>query len=203
MNALNAPASPRELFIVFTKMALQGFGGVLPVAQHVLVERQRWLTKAQFVEMLSIAQILPGPNVVNLTLMLGDRYFGWRGAAAALTGILGVPLVIVLLLAAAYHGMSAHPLAAGALRGMAAVSAGLVLGMAFKLWPALKDNPNGPWWCGAIALVCVAAATVLRWPLLAIVLGLGGGSWWLSWWRLRSQAQRANEASRDDAGDRP
>ena len=73
---------------------------MLAIAQHELVERQRWLTRQQFVEMLSLSQVLPGPNVVNLALMLGDRFFGWRGALAALGGMLLVPLVIVLALTA-------------------------------------------------------------------------------------------------------
>ena len=86
------PRSPRELFVTFNRLALQGFGGVLAVAQRELVERERWLSQAEFVEMLAISQVLPGPNVVNLALMLGDRYFGLRGALAALAGMLLVPL---------------------------------------------------------------------------------------------------------------
>ena len=66
---LRAPASLRELFFAFNRLALQGFGGVLPVAQRELVERRRWLTRDQFVEMLAVSQVLPGPNVVNLALI--------------------------------------------------------------------------------------------------------------------------------------
>ena len=75
---------------------------MLAVAQRELVERLRWLTREQFVELLSLGQVLPGPNIVNLALMFGDRHFGWRGALAALAGMLAVPLVIVLVLAALY-----------------------------------------------------------------------------------------------------
>ena len=63
------PASVTELFFAFNRLALQGFGGVLPVAQRELVERRRWVTRAEFVEILSLGQVLPGPNVVNLALM--------------------------------------------------------------------------------------------------------------------------------------
>ena len=70
-----------EIFRVFNRLALQGFGGVLAVAQRELVERERWMTPAQFVELLSLGQVLPGPNIVNMALMIGDRFFGWRGAA--------------------------------------------------------------------------------------------------------------------------
>ena len=96
------PSSPLDLFVTFTLLALQGFGGVLAVTQRELCERKRWLTHAQFVEILSIGQVLPGPNVVNVALIIGDRYFGWRGAFAALAGMMALPLVIVLALAATY-----------------------------------------------------------------------------------------------------
>ena len=96
---MSEPRSARELFWAFTSLALQGFGGVLPVAQRELVEKRGWLTREEFAETLSVGQVLPGPNIVNMALMIGDRYFGWRGAFAALTGILLAPLAIVLTLA--------------------------------------------------------------------------------------------------------
>ena len=83
-SAPGLPGSKTELFLAFNRLALQGFGGVLAVAQVELVERRGWLTRAEFVELLSASQVLPGPNVVNLALMLGDRWFGTRGAVAAL-----------------------------------------------------------------------------------------------------------------------
>src|SRR5207344_1616326 len=98
-QALRRPGSLRELFRVFNRLSLQGFGGVLPVAQFHLVDREHWLTREQFVEMLSIGQMLPGPNIVNLSLMIGDRYFGWRGALVAVAGMLLLPTAIVLMLA--------------------------------------------------------------------------------------------------------
>ena len=185
------PQAPRglwHLFCVFTKMALQGFGGVLAVTHHTLVERQQWLTRAQYVEMLSISQVLPGPNVVNLSLVVGDRFFGWRGAAAALLGMLAVPLVVVLLLAAAYNGLAQHTAASGALRGMGAAAAGLVLGMALKLLPALRGNPNGNVVCALLALASAVAMAVLRWPMAYVVLGLGFTACALAWWRLSHKA---------------
>lgn len=82
------PNSLGDLFITLTVLALQGFGGVLAVVQHELVVRKRWLTQEEFIEEWAVAQVLPGPNVVNLCLILGSRYFGWRGAAVALAGML-------------------------------------------------------------------------------------------------------------------
>ena len=87
-TALQAPRSRADLFWSFTWLALQGFGGVLAVVQRELVEKKRWMTNEEFLEDWAVAQVLPGPNVVNLSLMLGDRYFGLRGALAALAGIM-------------------------------------------------------------------------------------------------------------------
>ena len=181
---LRAPRSPGELFRVFTRLALQGFGGVLPVAQYHLVERERWLTKEQFVELLSIGQVLPGPNIVNLSLMIGDRYFGWRGALAALGGMLALPMLLVLGLASLYVRFSAVPAVAGALRGMGAVSAGLVLATALKLTPSLKKNPMGRWVCAGITLATFGAVGLLHWPMVWIVTGLGASAYAYAWWRL-------------------
>jgi chromate transporter len=184
-DAPRAPASPRELFVVFTRLALMGFGGVLPIAQHVLVERERWLTNEQFVELLSLGQVLPGPNVVNLALMVGDRYFGWRGALAALAGMLLAPLAIVIALAALYVQFVSVPAVAGALRGMGAVAAGLVLAMGIKMIPALRKNPLGRGPGLLVALAAAAAVGGLRWPAVWVMLALGGASVALAWSRLR------------------
>ena len=82
------PASPTDLFLVFNGLALRGFGGVLPFAQRTLVEDRAWMSNDEFVEMLALAQVLPGPNICNLALMVGDRFFGLRGAFAALAGMI-------------------------------------------------------------------------------------------------------------------
>ena len=84
----NVPTSNADLFLSFNWLALQGFGGVLAVVQRELVEKKKWLTLEEFVEDWSIAQILPGPNVINLALMIGGKHFGWRGALSALAGVL-------------------------------------------------------------------------------------------------------------------
>ncbi len=183
---LAAPGSPGELFRACTRLALQGFGGVLPVAQRELVERLRWLTREQFLELLSIAQVLPGPNIVNLLLIVGDRLFGWRGALAAVSGILLAPLVVVLMLALLVGQLQGVPYVAGALRGMGVVAAGLVLSTAFKLAPGLRRNPLGWPLCGVLAAITVAAVAWLRWPLAGVVLGLGAVSMALAWRGLRS-----------------
>ncbi len=185
------PRSLTDIFLTFNALALQGFGGVLPVAQRVLVEQKRWLSKAQFVEMLSIGQILPGPNIVNLSLMVGDRHFGWRGALAALGGMLLLPLVLVLMLTALYTQFAQNTMVSGALRGMGAVAAGLILATGVKLLSSLKTNVLGLPVCLVLAALTFVAVAWMRWPLVWVLLGLGGAAVAAAWrrWRLLSQQQ--------------
>ena len=171
------------MFSAFNRLALQGFGGVLPVAQRELVDRLQWLTPQQFLELLSLSQVLPGPNIINLGLILGDRHFGWRGAVAATAGLLLAPTGIVLLLAISAAQLRDVPQVAGALRGMGVVAAGLVLSTAIKLAPGLRRHLLGLPTAAALVLLTAAAIGLLRWPLVAVVLGLGTLSVALAWWR--------------------
>ena len=168
------PKSLTDLFVSFTLLALQGFGGVLAVVQRELVEKKRWMTREEFVEEWAVAQIMPGPNVVNLSLMIGARYFGFRGAMAALAGMLAAPLVIVLLLALSYAQFAGHPGMQGALRGMGAVAAGLIAATGLKLFGALQKNVLGLPLCIALGVLSFIAIGLLRWPLAYVLLGLGG-----------------------------
>lgn len=172
-DAKCSPRSLTDLFVSFTLLALQGFGGVLAVVQRELVEKKRWLTRTEFVEDWAVAQILPGPNVVNLALMIGGRSFGLRGALAALAGILVCPLLVVLLLAALYAGVSDWPAVQGALRGMSAVAAGLITATGLKLVGALNGNVMGKWVCWSLAMATFVAIALLRAPLASVLLSLG------------------------------
>lgn len=173
-ETLAQPKSLTDLFVSFTLLALQGFGGVLAVVQRELVEKKRWMTREEFIEEWAVAQIMPGPNVVNLSLMIGARYFGFKGAMAALAGMLAAPLVIVLLLALVYAQFAGHPGVQGALRGMGAVAAGLIAATGLKLFGALQKNILGLTLCITLGVLCFIAIALLRLPLAYVLLGLGG-----------------------------
>jgi chromate transporter len=173
-DARARPQSLSDLFISFTLLALQGFGGVLAVVQRELVEKKRWMTREEFVEDWAVAQILPGPNVINLALMIGDRYFGWRGAVAGVAGMMVLPLFVVLALAMVYSEFAGNPQVANALRGMGAVAAGLITATGLKLAGALRRHPLGLPLCIAISLACFASVALLRLPLVYVLVGLGG-----------------------------
>jgi chromate transporter len=178
------PHSLTELFLAFNWMALQGFGGVLTVVQREVVEGRRWMTPEEFIEEWAVAQVMPGPNVINLGLMLGDRFFGWRGAVTALLGLLTVPLVLVMFLGLVYGRFQHMPQVAGALRAMSAVAAGMIMATALKLLPALRRHPLGIPFSAGIAIASFVAIALVRVPLLAILLSIGGLSCFLTWKKL-------------------
>jgi chromate transporter len=168
MDAAARPAlTPGELFRLFLFISVQSFGGTLPFTRRELIERRKILTEAEFAEMLALGQILPGPNVINLSAALGDRHAGPRGAAAAVAGMVVVPVLIVMALATAVTALATGPVAQGALLGMAAAAAGLLLGTAWRMAKPLHHA-----WRGLVVLAAVfAAVAVLRLPL-ALVLAL-------------------------------
>ncbi len=189
MNPIPAPARPqpaslRELFLTFTWLALQGFGGVLAIVQQEMVERKRWLTQEEFVEDWAVAQIMPGPNVVNLSMMLGSRYFGLAGALTALAGMLALPMVVVLLLAVVYAHFADHPALHGALRGMAAVSAGLIGATGMKMAATLKKHPLPLATTVCFTLLGVLFVAILHWPMIYSLLTLGGLGWVMTYRKL-------------------
>ncbi|HEY1148020.1 MAG TPA: chromate transporter [Pseudoduganella sp.] len=136
------------LFKLFSQMALLGFGGVLPFAYRYLVERSRWLSDSEFAQLLSIAQLLPGPTICNLAVIVGQRFAGTGGALAALAGLLVAPFFIVIALGVGYQELATSALFAHALQGMAAAAAGLILATAGKLargmWRDDAPRPAGP-----------------------------------------------------------
>lgn len=172
------PASLTELFVAFTRLALHGFGGVLPWAHRTLVEERRWLARDDFVELLALAQTLPGPNVVNLAVMVGDRWFGWRGSVVAVAGLIAAPAPIVLALAMGYARLVDVPEVRAAVGGMAAVAAGLVIATGLKLAAPIRRNWRGL----AFAALTFAAVALLRWPLTWVLATLGPAAVGLEWW---------------------
>jgi chromate transporter len=179
------PRSRRELFVAFTLLALQGFGGVLPIVQREIVERRRWMTQEDFVEEWAVAQTMPGPNVVNLSIVIGSRYFGVSGALAALAGMLLVPSLVVLALATVYSRFSDNPRVAGALRGMGAVTAGMIAATGIKVAATLNRHPLPLAVTATLAVLAIVALAVLRLPMPGVLAVLGGMGCLLTWRRLK------------------
>ncbi|WP_084652368.1 chromate transporter [Ottowia thiooxydans] len=183
-EALNSPSSRTDLFWSFTWLALQGFGGVLAVVQRELVEKKRWLTREQFLEDWAVAQVMPGPNVINMGMMVGDRHFGLSGALVALVGLLLFPTFVVLTLAVLFATVADNEMAQRALRGMGAVAAGLIIATGIKLASALSKSPMGIPVCIAVVVLTFIASALMRWPMGWVLFTIGGASCLWAWYRL-------------------
>jgi len=157
--------SKLELFLGFLKIGLLGFGGIAPWARHVIIEERRWLTDKEFAAILGVGQILPGPNTMNASIMIGDRFQGVGGVLACLLGQMAMPLVIVTSLAVVYERFASVPEVRAALVGAAAGASGLVLGTALKMARKIKPSLLAL----AIAVMAVVAIGLLQWPLVPVV----------------------------------
>jgi chromate transporter len=162
--------SPTELdlFLGFLSASVRGFGGVFVMGRRMLVEERQWLTPEEFVELLGVCQFLPGANIVNLSVAVGQRFRGWKGSLAALAGILGMPAALSVVLAALFLKYAAIPQVAHAMGAVAAAAAGLVIGAALKMAePIFRKD----WVLGVpVAVMTLGLAAVLRWPLPAVLL---------------------------------
>jgi chromate transporter len=170
----------RALFLGFSAVGLSGFGGVLPFARRMLVEQRKWMTAEEFNTQLGFCQFLPGPNVINLAVIVGKRQRGVAGAIVAPLGLLAGPLLIVLLLALLYDHYGSLPLAQSMLRGIAAAGSGLLFAMAWRMGAAIRDKP----FFLPFTVLTVAAIAGLRWPMPWVMvagLALSGG---VAYWRL-------------------
>jgi chromate transporter len=153
------------LFWGFLEIGLSGFGGVLPFARRMLVERRRWLTEQEFTETLSLSQFLPGPNIVNFSIIVGRRFQGPKGAVAASLGLMLMPLAIILVLATVYAEFAQIDAVRNACNGVSASASGLVLAVALKMARPIRRTP---WQLGICAIAFVAIGPA-RLPLLWVL----------------------------------
>ncbi len=162
------PTAP-DLFFGFAKIAISGFGGVLPWARRIIVQQRRWMSADEFNDLFAICQFLPGPNIVNFSLIYGSRVGGVRGATAAVVGLVGPPTLLMIVLGTLYSRYGALPQARGALTGLAAAAAGLLIATAVSMAETLPRRGVGAMLIAAAALVGVGP---LQWPLLAVLVVL-------------------------------
>ena len=174
------PASLGELFVTFTLLALQSFGSTLAASQRMLCDHKHWLLPEQYVEVLAMAQVLPGPTACNLALIVGERFYGWRGAFIALAGMMALPLVIVLGLTVTYAQFALEPAVAGALRRIGSVAAGLIIGTGLSLAHTLRDNAMRAPACALTGAATFVAVALLHWPVW-ISLGIAALASLFAW----------------------
>ncbi|MDR3532933.1 MAG: chromate transporter [Rhodopila sp.] len=166
-----------ELFAGFFVVGVCGFGGVLPWARWMIVERRKWLTQAEFTEMLGLCQFLPGGNIMNVTIALGSRFRGVRGAVASFLGLMTAPVAIVIGLGAVYDQYGGLPPVRRAFVALAAAAAAYLLATALKIASPLRGRPLAI----GVATCTFVAIAVLRLPLQAAMPVLALGSTLLLW----------------------
>jgi chromate transporter len=163
------PGSAVELFLTFAGISLQAFGGALSFIERAVVRDKRWLSPKEFLGVYAVAQVLPGPTGISFCVLLGDRFFGFRGALAALAGFLLPPAVIVLLIASAYEQFERIPQVQGALHGMGAACVGLIVTTALRMSRSLRGQRVGI----VVAILSFCAVALARLPVSTVMLSLG------------------------------
>lgn len=179
-----------DLFMGFFMAGISGFGGVLPFARRMIVEERRWLTPAEFTDMWSLCQFLPGPNIINMSLALGMRYRGFPGAVACVLGLVGAPFLIMVGIGALYTQYGYVPEVRAVLRGIAAVAAGLFVAMAFKMAGSTRDRS----WLMVFAVLAFAGIGLARLPLATVLLTLAPLSIGFAWLSVRRRQHAAGKA---------
>ena len=164
-NGTPAPPSLWELFTAFLEMTLSGFGGVLAWAHRTLVERRGWLNEREFAALLGLCQVLPGGNIINVGVFVGDRFHGLRGVFVCLAGLLLAPFFLVLLVGALVTNPAVARYSEPALRGAAPIVSGMVLAAGIKMSRPFRNQPRA-WLIAGLTLVAIG---VLQLPLLLVV----------------------------------
>jgi chromate transporter len=178
-----APAQPTllELLAAFTQVSVAAFGGALPWSRRMIVERKRWMTAEEFNETFALSQFLPGPNTINFSVVFGSRFGGAAGAAVALLGLVGPPLVIVIILGALYEIYGDIETLGHILAGIAAAASGLLIASVAKMAAPLfmqRWNSAPP-----IAILAFVGVALMHWPLPYVFLGLSPLAIALAWFK--------------------
>jgi len=166
-----------HLFLAFLQCSLSGFGGALNWTHRVFVEEWGWLSEEDFTETIGFCQFLPGPNIVNVAVYLGQRYHGLRGALVAVSGVVLVPLAVFIGLGALYTSYGQIGAVHGALGGISAAAAGMMISMAVKMARPVRHLP----WAMVFGTLAFIAMGLLQWPLLAVLLSLTPASVVVAW----------------------
>jgi chromate transporter len=167
-----------DLFVAFLQISLSGFGGAINWAHRALVEKRHWMSDEDFTETLSLCQFLPGPNIVNFAMCLGQRQHGVLGSLAALSGVIAVPLVIFVALGALYTSFGQMAIVHGVLSGISAAAAGFVITVGVRLTKPHRRRP----WSVVFGAASFIGMGLLKLPLIYVLLALAPPSIAVAWW---------------------
>jgi chromate transporter len=169
-----------QLFAAFAKIALSGFGGVIAWSRRILVQERGWLTPQEFNEVLALCQVLPGPNIVNVSVVLGARWAGLAGALAALFGLVGLPMVLMICAGELYRRYGGMPELRGLLGAIAAAAAGQIAATAVQIAEPMAKGRFRP--SQLVAVVTFIVAGVLRLPLIWVMAATLPVAIGCAWW---------------------
>lgn len=181
------PESLRELFVFFSLLALQGFGGIVAFIERGLVVQKKWMTREEFLEDWAVARTMPGPPAINMSIVIGARHFGMIGSIVSVAGMFLVPTAVVLVLAVLYAQFNDQPQVVDALRGMGSVAAGLIIATGLRLLTALHSNVMGVTVCGVLAVASFVLVALLEWRVMYVLLMLGIVACGYAYWCIRAR----------------
>jgi chromate transporter len=173
--------NPLQLFVAFSLISVSGFGGVLYWSRRMMVDERKWMTAEEFNEAYALCNFLPGPNIVNFSVVFGRQVGGTVGALVALLGLLGPPFLLVTLLGLLYASYGDIAALQRVLAGVAAAAAGLTISTGLKMaGPLLRQRPG---FAHVLALAAFLAVGILSWPIywvLGVLIPCGiAVAWWL------------------------
>jgi chromate transporter len=156
----------RLLFYEFLKVSLLASGGGIAWAHRVAVEQRRWLSDAEFTDIVSVCQFMPGPNVIGIAVCVGARLRGLLGATAATAGFVLIPGVIGFSLGVLWFRHTGVPLLQNVLIGISAAAAGMMIATGLRLLRAYRRRLPAL----LFAALAFAGIAIGRFPLLLILL---------------------------------
>jgi chromate transporter len=175
--------NPLQLFVAFSLISVSGFGGVLYWSRRMMVDERKWMTAEEFNEAYALCNFLPGPNIVNFSVVFGRQVGGTVGALVALLGLLGPPFLVVTLLGLLYAYYGDIPALQRVLAGVAAAAAGLTVSTGLKMaGPLLRQRPG---FAHALAMAAFLAVGILRWPIYWVLGALIPCGIAVAWWTRR------------------
>jgi len=158
--------------VAFLTVSSFGFGGGVVWARRIVVERRRWLSEAEFLDIVSLTQFLPGPNIVGIAVCVGAKLRGGAGALAAIAGFLLIPWSAGLMVGVVGLEYAHTPLLRNILGGISATAAGLLVATGVRLLLPHRRRPAAVIFA-ALALVLLAFSKL---PLLAVLFILAPAS---------------------------
>lgn len=165
-----------ELFYSFLKIGTFTFGGgyaMIPIIQREVIDRRHWVEERDFLDLLTLAQSAPGPIALNTAVFVGYKLYGYRGALAALMGVVVPSFTIILVVAVFFSQIRHNALIDAAFKGMRPVVVALMLS------PILGFVGGMRWWL--IAIACGVALSVWHFgfsPIYLLVAGAVAGLLW-------------------------